>query len=260
VVGGDKTDVRSRIAHAGNHALFGKGTRGHGIAALRRLRGPFHCLLRGGGERLLAMPPTNSALLGYICASLMATTFALRAMPKTHSTPDGTVCAPLVDAAFLHCAMRIMPPTNSVLLGYICASLVATTFPLCAMPKTHSTPDGTVFAPLKAAAFLHCTMPDTNSSLLGRVGATIVATTFHLCAMSHTSPALNGSIDASLVAAAAAFHFPARCSDHRFLSRLPVVSKKSQKVKRVPHRMKRRTDAAPPPETQRNDDGPDKIR
>ena len=149
MVGGGKTDVRSRIAHAGNHTLFGKGTWGRGIAALRRLGGAFH-FLRGGGERLLAMPPANSTLSGALVdAPLVATTFPIRAMP----------------------------PTNSSLLGIVGAPIVATLFHLRAMPPTNSTPNGIVGASLVAAAvaFRLRAMPHTNSALNGSIGASLMA-------------------------------------------------------------------------------------
>jgi len=61
-VSGDMTDVRLQIAFANVYLPSGDGTRGCGLAALRRLGIQFH-FSRGGGERLLAMPPTSSSPL-----------------------------------------------------------------------------------------------------------------------------------------------------------------------------------------------------
>jgi hypothetical protein len=78
---------------------------------------------------LCAMFVTNSALTGSFGASLVAAAvaFQLRAMPDTNSSLLDFICAPLVAAALY---LRAMPDTNSGLVnGSIGASLVAATFP-----------------------------------------------------------------------------------------------------------------------------------
>jgi len=76
-------------------------------------------------------------------------------------------------------------------------------------------------------------MPYANSSLNGSIGASLVAAAIPLRAMPDTNSAFIGFIGASLVTAAVASHFPARCSDHHGLSRLPLYYGASNKLRQT---------------------------
>ena len=153
---GVATDVRLLIASNDFPATSGDGIHGRDIMVLGGLGGALH-FSRESGERLRAMPLTNSALDGSIGASLVAAAvaFLLHAMPDTNSSLSGSVDAPLLAAAF-HLRLRAMPLTNSALTSSIGASLVAAAFHLCARCSDHHGLSRLPFSTGRCGALLKC--------------------------------------------------------------------------------------------------------
>jgi hypothetical protein len=145
-----------------------------GVVSSGRMGGPYRSILGGGGDRIHAVPATESSLLHFFGAPLVAATFSHRAVRDANATLLRSFGTPLVAATFSHCAVR---DANALLDGSVGAPLVAATFLLCAVLDANAPLDGSVGAPLVAATFTFSprAMHGANSPLDGSVWAPLIA-------------------------------------------------------------------------------------